>query len=73
MYKFVGFALLSLSSLFIAHAQSTQMSTYCNPLNLDYTYMIYNAQQYFIPFGSLFGWQTNCIAPGWSTIKSRMN
>lgn len=25
------------------HAQSTQMSTYCNPLNLDYTYMIYNA------------------------------
>jgi hypothetical protein len=24
-------------------AQFTQMSTYCNPLNLDYTYMIYNA------------------------------
>ena len=24
-------------------AQSTQMSTYCNPINLDYTYMIYNA------------------------------
>jgi hypothetical protein len=24
-------------------AQSTQMSTYCNPLNIDYTYMIYNA------------------------------
>ncbi len=24
-------------------AQSLQMSTYCNPLNLDYTYMIYNA------------------------------
>ena len=24
-------------------AQSTQMNTYCNPLNLDYTYMIYNA------------------------------
>ena len=24
-------------------AQSTQMTTYCNPLNLDYTYMIYNA------------------------------
>ena len=43
MYKFVGFALLSLSSLFIAHAQSTQMGTYYNPLNLDYTYMIYNA------------------------------
>ena len=26
-----------------AIAQSNQMSTYCNPLNLDYTYMIYNA------------------------------
>src|ERR1043165_9120081 len=24
-------------------AQSTQMNTYCNPLNIDYTYMIYNA------------------------------
>src|SRR5690554_1526870 len=24
-------------------AQDTQMSTYCNPLNIDYTYMIYNA------------------------------
>lgn len=45
MYKLVGFALLSLSSLYIAHAQSTQMSTYCNPLNLDYTYMIYNAHK----------------------------
>lgn len=28
-----------------ARAQSTQMSTYCNPLNLDYTYMIYNANE----------------------------
>ncbi|WPP49988.1 family 43 glycosylhydrolase [Catalinimonas niigatensis] len=24
-------------------AQSTRMSTYCNPINIDYTYMIYNA------------------------------
>lgn len=24
-------------------AQSTQMSTYCNPINIDYTYSIYNA------------------------------
>ena len=24
-------------------AQTAQMSTYCNPLNIDYTYMIYNA------------------------------
>lgn len=28
-----------------AAAQQTQMSTYCNPLNLDYTYMIYNADK----------------------------
>jgi hypothetical protein len=26
-----------------SNAQTTQMNTYCNPLNLDYTYMIYNA------------------------------
>ncbi len=26
-----------------ATAQSTQMSTYCNPINIDYTYSIYNA------------------------------
>ncbi len=26
-------------------AQETQMRTYCNPLNLDYTYMIYNADK----------------------------
>jgi hypothetical protein len=28
-----------------ASAQATQASTYCNPLNLDYTYMIYNANE----------------------------
>lgn len=28
-----------------ARAQATRMSTYCNPLNLDYTYMIYNANE----------------------------
>lgn len=26
-------------------AQSTQMHTYCNPINIDYTYMIYNANK----------------------------
>jgi len=26
-----------------ATAQTTQMSTYCNPINIDYTYSIYNA------------------------------
>ncbi len=25
------------------HAQSLKLNTYCNPLNLDYTYMIYNS------------------------------
>ncbi|WP_207491643.1 family 43 glycosylhydrolase [Aridibaculum aurantiacum] len=30
-------------STLLATAQQTQMSTYCNPLNVDYTYMIYNA------------------------------
>ncbi|TAN15233.1 MAG: 1,4-beta-xylanase [Chitinophagaceae bacterium] len=28
-----------------ASAQQTQMHTYCNPVNIDYTYMIYNANQ----------------------------
>ena len=28
-----------------SQAQSMQMSSYCNPLNLDYTYMIYNAHR----------------------------
>ena len=28
---------------FFAMSQSTQSSTYCNPINIDYTYMIYNA------------------------------
>ena len=35
--------LLDLCCFYSIHAQSTQMSTYCNPINLDYTYMIYNA------------------------------
>lgn len=35
---YLGFVLQS-------HAQSTQMRTYCNPINLDYTYMIYNSHE----------------------------
>lgn len=27
------------------YAQHTQMSTYCNPLNIDYTYMVYDASR----------------------------
>ena len=29
----------------IGLAQSTQMSTYCNPININYTYMVYNAHR----------------------------
>jgi hypothetical protein len=32
-------------SLLIANSQSIQNTTYCNPLNVDYTYMIYNAHR----------------------------
>ncbi|MBS9522901.1 family 43 glycosylhydrolase [Litoribacter alkaliphilus] len=37
--------LLVLLSFGISQAQSTHMATYCNPVNLDYTYMIYNAHK----------------------------
>ncbi|MEJ7681089.1 MAG: family 43 glycosylhydrolase [Segetibacter sp.] len=36
---------ISLYCVYKTEAQETQMSTYCNPLNLDYTYMIYNADK----------------------------
>ncbi|MGI8600637.1 MAG: family 43 glycosylhydrolase [Chitinophagaceae bacterium] len=32
-------------SVVTTKGQSTQMTTYCNPLNVDYTYMIYNAHR----------------------------
>ncbi|TDH23113.1 1,4-beta-xylanase [Segetibacter sp. 3557_3] len=35
--------ILSLCNATLSFAQSTQMRTYCNPLNLDYTYMVYNS------------------------------
>ena len=38
------FPLLFFNSLAVS-AQSTQSSTYCNPINIDYTYMIYNANK----------------------------
>lgn len=37
--------LLSLGLLTNACAQDTQSSTYCNPINVDYTYMIYDAHR----------------------------
>src|SRR5687768_7205481 len=38
-------SLLLLAGMFFyqSRAQNMQMNTYCNPLNVDYTYMIYNA------------------------------
>lgn len=39
------FALINFYLCYDARAQSTQMSTYCNPINIDYTYMIYNANE----------------------------
>jgi hypothetical protein len=37
--------LICVSCVFKICAQQTQMSTYCNPINIDYTYMIYNADK----------------------------
>src|SRR5277367_3729289 len=37
------FALLWAITSINLHAQSLQTNTYCNPLNIDYTYAIYNA------------------------------
>lgn len=46
--KKIFFALSIFTCLLYCHtpnasAQSTQSNTYCNPINIDYTYMIYNA------------------------------
>lgn len=38
-------ALIFLGMLHPAYAQDMQRSTYCNPINIDYTYMVYNANQ----------------------------
>jgi len=45
MNKIILFSGVMFLGLFNISAQETQMSTYCNPLNLDYTYMIYNADK----------------------------
>lgn len=42
MKKLILFASAALT-LMSAQAQDTRMDTYCNPLNIDYTYMIYNS------------------------------
>ncbi|MGN6531951.1 MAG: family 43 glycosylhydrolase [Ginsengibacter sp.] len=43
--KYQFFLLLFFGYPFIGLAQSTQSNTYCNPINIDYTYMIYNADK----------------------------
>ena len=43
IYKLLLFVLLVLPFPYNTEAQSTQMTTYCNPINIDYTYMIYNS------------------------------
>lgn len=44
LWRFLlAFTIISMSHLSSLYSQSIQMNTYCNPLNLDYTYMIYNA------------------------------
>ena len=45
MYRIVSTCLILLAVVSTSHAQSTQSATYCNPLNLDYTYMIYDASR----------------------------
>ena len=39
---FLALGLVMLASLW-AMSQNLRMDSYCNPLNVDYTYMIYNA------------------------------
>ena len=41
--KYIFSALFLAASGGSATAQSMRANTYCNPLNLDYTYMIYNS------------------------------
>ncbi|MDP3914684.1 MAG: family 43 glycosylhydrolase [Bacteroidota bacterium] len=42
---FLIVTLLGISFNGKVYAQSTRMDTYCNPINIDYTYMIYNAHK----------------------------
>lgn len=45
-FTHIAVCLLSAGSISLAAAgQSMQADTYCNPLNLDYSYMIYNSDQ----------------------------
>lgn len=43
IFRILTFSVIVICSK--AKAQDSQMSTYCNPLNVDYTYMIYNSDK----------------------------
>ncbi|MBU0696506.1 MAG: family 43 glycosylhydrolase [Bacteroidetes bacterium] len=43
--KYIVVGLFFCSYLSSVEAQEAQMQTYCNPINLDYTYMIYNSDR----------------------------
>ena len=45
MKRITNLLLACLLALNVAYAQDVRMDTYCNPLNIDYTYMIYNAHK----------------------------
>ncbi len=45
LWRYLVLGLLFCSYLHSAKAQQAQMKTYCNPINLDYTYMIYNSDR----------------------------
>ena len=44
MKRLSGLVLLLCLANFLS-AQDMHMDTYCNPLNIDYTYMIYNSDE----------------------------
>ena len=44
MKRLSGLVLLLCLANFLS-AQDMRMDTYCNPLNIDYTYMIYNSDK----------------------------
>ena len=45
MNKFIISLLCSFLALSMLRAQEMRMDTYCNPLNIDYSYMIYNSDK----------------------------
>lgn len=45
MKKFTAIISFCLLALLPAYAQNTRIRTYCNPIDLDYTYMIYNSDK----------------------------